>query len=220
MDNLILWRLSIIPTTMAACFICFLAYRDLSVPFNFAVIAVCVGAIAGHAFYLQRKEKAARFDAFYAAATNFGKPGSFDNHFASFEREGTMFECEFPRDEHNTTFEVRFYLPKIYQRFVIQHNSLFKKSFPDCEPLQHPALDGVLLASRNPDFLFKLLKNRNLASEIYNYPEKMLSRFWIVFDDGNFEISWTPNASDQIDGFYQICQTAVVFHDALKKLRG
>jgi hypothetical protein len=77
-----------------------------------------------------------------------------------------------------------------------------------------------LVQARNPEFIHALLKNRAVRDEILNYKASFWGRILISLDDGNFEMTWTPPVSEQIDGFYSVCQSAVVFHDELKKLSG
>ncbi|MGC2235581.1 MAG: hypothetical protein WA584_05445 [Pyrinomonadaceae bacterium] len=196
----------------------FLAYGYLRFPANAAVIAVLAGAIIAVVFFGSRAEKAARLKVFYAAANEFGAPVSFDNYSASFERNGICFECEFPRDKTNNRVKVRFYIPNVRQKFIIQHNALLKKELFDCQYLtSSPLPKDIFLSAGNQDFLLNLLKNKNILDEIYNYPAGFASGFSIVFDDGSFEIEKIPKFSEYHDGFYQLCQTAVVFHDELKK---
>jgi hypothetical protein len=219
MENLILWRFSIIPTIFVVCIIGYLAYEGLTFPFNYTVIAVSALAIIAHIYFLQRKEKAARFKAFYAVVQDFGKPVSFRNFDARFERGETVFDAEFPRHKHDMTFNVRFSITKLYESFIIQHREVFTKSIPGCNPVvPSPLPENFIVSSSSAEFLLNLLKNRRILDEIYNYPNKFLGRFIISFETGNFEIEWTPDINSQIADFYRVCQTAVVFHDELKKL--
>jgi len=195
-----------------------LSFLFLSFPSNFVFGGASLGATIAILYFHNRMEKKARLDVFYQAANTFGRPVSFENHSAAFERDGTNFDIECPKDKYNTAFHARFSIPKVEQSFVIQHNALFKKSIPGCVFVENSPLRGLIfLHASNPDFLLNLLKNKNILNEIYNYPEKVMSNFSIVFDEGSFEIEWTPPLGEQIDGLFQVCQTAAVFYDELKK---
>lgn len=218
MKNLSFWRIAAVIAAMAGTLSGVYAYVYLHFPANAAVIAVSVGAIAAVFFFGSRAEKAARLDIFYKAANEFGTPVSFENYSASFERNGTCFECEFPRGERYSRLKVKFYIPNVRQKFIIQHNALLKKELFDCEYLaSSPLPSDIFLSAGNQDFLLNLLKNKDILNEIYNYPAGFASGFAIVFDEGSFEIEKPPKAGEHYDGFYQLCQTAVVFHDELKK---
>jgi hypothetical protein len=218
MENLLSRRLVIMAITVAAILGGVYGYGYLKFPFNFVVIAISVGAIIAALILETRKEKSARLKIFYSTANEFGRPISFENHFASFERNGTRFDCEFPQDEDNTAIKVSFFLPNIRQRFNIRHGGIFGKSMPGCVPVQLPQLaEHVELQSESAEFLSDLLKNKELVDEIHNYPKSIMTAFSIVFDGGDFLIQWTPRVSEQIDGFRHVCRTAVVFHDELKK---
>jgi hypothetical protein len=219
MENLVAWRFSLIPTMIVAALIGIFAYKNLSAPFNFAVIAVAVAAIGAHVYFLQRKEKAARFEVFYAAVQDFGTPVSFSDTEASFERNGTVFNAQFPKDEYHTTFIVSFSIAKVPEKFVIHHRGYITQSTDECFLLEPSPLPEYFKAgSRNIEFLSNLLKNQKLLDELNSYPDTFAGRFVVFFEDGYCEIEWTPKANEQIDGFYKICQTAVLFHDELKKL--
>jgi hypothetical protein len=218
MENLIHWRIAVVIVTLAGTVFGAFSFTFLTFPSNVVVIAVSVGAIIAVAFFNNRVVKSARLDVFYRTANDFGTPISFENHSASFERNGTRFEGEFPHDKHNNNLKVSFYIPNVREKFIIQHNALLKKELFDCKYLESsPLPSDIFLSAGNQDFLLNLLKNKNILNEIYNYPAKVFSGFSIVFDDGSFEIERVPKISEQVDGFYQVCQTAVVFHDELKK---
>ena len=72
-------------------------------------LVYCMGYVAAH--FSTKAEKKARFEAFYAAVRDFGTPLSFDNYAASFERNGTRFEINYPQDEHDTSLKINFFLP-------------------------------------------------------------------------------------------------------------
>ena len=215
---MILWRLSLLPTVLVATLIGVLAYSKLAVPFNFAVIAVAAAAIGAHAYYLQRREKAARFEVFYAAVQDFGTPVSFSDVEASFERNGTVFNVQFPTDEYHPNFIASFAIAHLGEKFVI-HRGYIQQSTDECFLLEPSPLPEYFRAgSRNIEFLSNLLKNQKILDELISYPDMLLGRFVVFFEDGYCEIEWTPKVNEQIDGFYKICQSAVLFHDELKKL--
>jgi hypothetical protein len=223
MDNLLFQRLFIVFLTVPATFAVIYAIAYLKFPSNVVVAALGVSVAGGLLFYLARKEKKARFEIYYAAATDFGRPVSFTNHSASFERDGTQFDCGFPSGKYDTALKVNFYVPNVRQKFIIQHDSFNRKTLPGCGFVQSTLLsDDFYLQcegiAQSENFLMNLLKNRNITNELYNYPKSMMTAFSIVFDDGSFEMHWTPPVNEQVDGFYRLCQTATVFHDELKKL--
>lgn len=218
MENLVFKRIAggiVIAAGVMGAIYCFFY---LVFPYNFAFGSILGGAAGAVWYFIERAEKTARLNVFYRAANAFGKPAAFDNRSASFERNGTNFGIEFPRDERETWFQVSFFVPKVYRKFIIQHNALLKKSLPGCEFVEDsPLSGGIFLHADDKEFLLKLLENKNIQNEIYDYPESFLTNFSIVFDEGNFEIRWTPPAGEAIDGLYQVCRTAAVFHDELKK---
>jgi hypothetical protein len=223
MDNLLFQRLFIVALTIPATFAVIYAVGFLKFPSNVVVAALGVSVIGALLFYTTRKEKKARFEIYYRAATEFGRPISFDDYTAAFERDGTQFDCGFPSGKYDTALKVSFYVSNVRQRFIIQHDSFNRKTLPECGYVQSTTLsDDFYLqcegSAQSEDFLMNLLKNKNIAGELYNYPKSMMTTFSIVFDDGSFEMHWTPPASVQIEGFYQLCQTAAIFHDELKKL--
>ncbi|HEY0428693.1 MAG TPA: hypothetical protein VGC76_13010 [Pyrinomonadaceae bacterium] len=218
MENLAFQRILIVIVTLLAMLIAAYAYVSLKLPYNAFVIAVCVGVIVAVSYFATRREKAARLDIFYSAANEFGRPVSFDNYSASFERNGTQFDCEFPQGEDNTTLTVSFYIPNVRHKFIIEHGGLFRKNLAGCGDVKSEFVsEDFHVQGEADDFLENFLKNKKITGELYDYPKSIMTAFWIVFDDGNFELQWAPPVSEQIDGFYQICRTAVVFHDELKK---
>lgn len=221
MENVLFQRIVIILLTVAATFAAFYGYAYLKYPANWIVIGISVAVVGGLLSFLSRKEKRARLDAFYRAAGDFGRPLSFADLSASFERDGTQFDCSFPRGEYETSFKANFYLPNLRHKFIIQHDSIGRKTLYGCGPTTSTEVsDDFFLSDDGTDFLPELLKNRTITDELYNYPKSMMSAFWIVFDEGSFEIAWTAPPSLQSDAFYQVCQTASVFHDELKKKSG
>lgn len=219
MENLVLQRLSFSAAMLIGMLVCFFAYRNIEYPLNYGIIAVIAAAVIGYGFFVSRQEKDARHSAVSAVAAQFGRLISFDGSAVSFERGGTIFNAEFPTGKYNNTFKVYFSIPKVFEKFVIQHREILMKSLPGCEPVQSsPLPEGVSLCSQNPEILLNFLKNQRILGEIQNYPAGFMRRFLIVFDGGRFELEWVPRASEQINGFYKVCQTAVVFHDELRKL--
>jgi len=197
------------------------AFKLLKFPANAAVIALAVAAIIVIALLLRRKEKNARFEIYYRTAQELGTPLSFSGLNAAFERNGTRFEADFPQDEDSFYFKVTFHLPNIRQKFSIQNRSLRTTHHDDCywiEEKGSPLPPEFLLQSRNPDFLLELLKTWKIRDEVLSYNVSMWSGISFSFDDGNFEMIWTPPMSEQFEGFDRACRTAVTFHDELQKI--
>lgn len=223
MENLLFQRLLIVFVTIPATFAAIYAVGFLKFPANVVVAAVSIGAIGALIFYSSRKERAARFDVYYSAANDFGRPVSFDNYTAAFERDGTQFDCSFPSGKYDTALKASFYVSNVRQSFIIQHDSFNRRTLAQCGLFNAYHLSGDFhlqceAGAASENFLTALLQNKNIAGELEMYPKSMMTAFSIVFDDGSFEIAWTPGASEQISGFYQVCRTAVAFHDELKKL--
>jgi hypothetical protein len=198
-----------------------LALVGMKFPDSAVVIALAVGAIAGTVYFVQRKEKAARFDVYFRTVGELGQPLSYGSEAAAFERDGTRFEVEFPSGKYHMYFRVTFHLPNLRQKFSVQNKSLATTHHDDCYWIQEqdsPLPPEFLLQSRNPDFLLRLLENRRVRDEILNYNASMWSHVSVSFADGDFELRWTPPLSEQIDGFDRACRTAVVFHDELRKI--
>ena len=197
------------------------AFKFLKFPANAAVVALAVAAVVAIIVILRRKEKNARFEIYYRTAQEFGTPLSFSGMSAAFERNGTRFEADFPEGEYNFYFKVNFYLPNIRQKFSIQNKSLRTAHHDDCyriEEKDSPLPPEFLLQSRNPDFLLQLLKIWKIRDEVLSYNASMWSGISFSFDDGNFEMIWTPPVSEQFEGFDRACRTAVTFHDELQKI--
>lgn len=211
----ILMTVGMIITTMAGV----LAFAFMKFPDNLLVITASVALCGAIIFLVQRKEKAARFNVYYATVQEFGKPLYFGNLNAAFERDGTRFEVRFPRGKHSLFFTVRFYIPDSREKFSIQNRNFHTTHHDDCQIIVEAGLPPeYLLQSRNPAFLPSLLKQRQIRDEVLNYGASFWGRTSISFDEGAFELIWTPPVSEQIDGFYTVCQTAVIFHDELRKI--
>ena len=196
-----------------------LAFAYLKFPENAVVIFLAVAVSAGIFYFLQRQEKAARFDAYYSAVREFGTPLSFNNQEAAFERHGTRFDVGFPYGENNAVFKVNFYVPHVEEKFSVQNRTLLVTRYDDCQEITNsPLPPEYLVQSRSPEFLLNLLRNREVLDEVLNYRASFWGRISISFADGSFEMVWAPPVSEQIDGFAQICRSAVVFHDELKKI--
>lgn len=197
-----------------------LAFAFMKFPENAVVIFLAVALAVGLTFYSKHKEKSARFNIFYSTIQDLGTPISFGNTAAAFERNGTRFDTDFPKGEHDNFFKVRFYLPNVREKFSIQNKSLLTEFHDDCQVIEHSALpQEYRLQSRNPEFLLNFLNQRQICNEVQNYPAGFFGRILISFDYGEFEMIWTPPLSEQIEGFYQVCHSAVVFHDELKKFQ-
>lgn len=220
MTNTLTLRLLMVAIIMATTIAGFLAFAFMKFPKNLAVIIPSILLCIGGVWLIKRKEKAARFDIYYSTVKEFGTPLSFSNANAAFERNGTRFDVEFPKNEDACFFKVNFYVPNIKEKFSVQNRTLAVFYDEDCQAIQNsPLPQEYLLQSRNPEFLLKFLEIREIRNEVLNYKASFFGRILFSFTDGNFEMIWTPPISQQIAGFYQICQSAVVFHDELKKLR-
>jgi hypothetical protein len=219
MDNVLALRLLLAAVIMIAVTAGFLAFYFMKFPENAVVIALSAAATVGITFFVRKREKAARFEVYYKTIQEFGRPIAFGNVDVAFERNGTRFDVDFPKGEHNFYFKVNFHLPNMREKFSIQNKSLATRFADDCQVVQDsPLPPEYLVQSRNPVFLLNFLRNREILDEISNYKASFWGRTLISFDDGAFEMMWTPPVSEQIDGFYQVCQTAVVFHDELKRI--
>lgn len=189
-------------------------------PMNIGGIILAVVATIGASYFSSKAEKRARFEAFYAAIQNFGTPLSFDNYSGAFERNGVRYEINFPQGENDTALKISFFVTENHQRFIIQHQGLLLKLLPDCPQMENsPLSPDYNLRAQNHEFLARFVQIPAIRDEIYEYPSNFFTRLIITFDAGNFELQWTPKMSEQMEGVYKICKTAVVFHDELKKLR-
>ena len=222
MDNLPALRLLMAAAIMAGTTAVILAFTYMKFPGNAVVVFFSVIVAGTVVFFVHKKERAALFDVYYSTVQEFGKPISFNKTSASFERNGTRFDVDFPQGEHKMFFRVNFYLPNIKEKFSIQNKSLGTKHHSDCYWIQDdsPLPPDYLLQTRNVDFLLNFLKNRGVYGEILSYNASFWSGISFSFEDGSFEMIWTPPYSEQIDGFYRACRSAVIFHDELKKLSG
>lgn len=199
-----------------------LAFAYMKFPGNAVVIFFSVVITAGVVFFAQKKENAARFEAYYSTVQELGKPISFNKTSASFERNSTQFDVDFPYGKHRFFFKVNFYLPNLREKFSIQNKSLATTHHSDCYWIQEdsPLPPEYLLQTQNIDFLLNFLKKPEIKNEVLSYEASFWGRISISLEDGSFEMIWTPSASEQIDGFQRVCRSAVVFHDELKKLSG
>ncbi len=219
MNNLMPLRILMIAVIIIATTAGGLAFGFMKFPENAVVIAFLVAAVGGVVFFIQRREKAARFDIYYRTVQEFGQPINFGNLDAAFERAGTRFNVEFPKDEDSLFFKVNFRLPNLRQKFSIQNRTLATRFDDDYQILQDSSLPPEYVAqARNGEFLLNFLKISAIRNEILNYKASFWGRILIKLDDGDFEMLWSPPLSEQIEGFYQICQSAVVFHDELKRI--
>ena len=221
MNNPIALRVLMIGAIMIATVAGFLALAYMKFPDSLLIVIPSVALVSLAVFFVQRSEKAARFNVYYTTVQEFGTPVSFGKYEAAFERNGTRLDVIFPHGEYDNFFKVNFYLPNLRQKFSIQNRTLATSFDDNCQVMQDSPLPAeYLVQSRNPEFIRAFLKNRAVRDEILNYKASFWGRILISLDDGNFELQWTPPVSEQIDGFYSVCQSAVVFHDELKKLSG
>jgi hypothetical protein len=220
MDNLPALRFLMTAVILIASAAGTLAFAFMKFPDNAVVIGVSIALTAAVAFFVRRKEKSARFDVYYKTAQELGTPAAFGDLSGAFERNGTRIEVDFPQGKHSFFFKVNFYLPNLRQKFSVQNKSLATVHHNDCYRIgqDSPLPEDYLLQSRNPDFLLHLLKNTEILNEILSYKASMWGRISISFEDGDFEMIWTPPMSEQLDGYQRVCRTAVVFHDELQKI--
>ena len=219
MNNAMTMRFLMIGVITIASIIGVLAFTYMKFPDNAIVIAPLVAVVAGVVYFIQRQEKAARFDIYYRTVQEFGTPVNFADLDAAFERAGTHFDVEFPKGKYSFFFKVSFHIPNVRQKFSFQNRSLATRFADDCQVITDSVLPSdFLVQARNPEFLQNLLKNQTVRDEILSYTASFWGRTLIAFDDGAFEMIWAPPIGEQIDGFYQVCQSAVVFHDELKRI--
>lgn len=218
--NPLVLRMTMTAGIIVATFVGVAAYAYMKFPENAVVIFCAVAAMAVIVFFVQRQEKTARFNVYYSTVQEFGTPINFGKTDAAFERDGTRFNIEYPQNENQPSFKVNFFLSGIREKFVIQNRTIASRFPDDCPFLENsPLPEDYAAQSRNPAFLLAFLNNPEVRGEILNYKASFWGRISISFDDGSFEMVWTPPISEQIDGFYQLCKSAAVFHDELKKLK-
>jgi hypothetical protein len=219
MNNPLPLRLLMIFVMLVSMLAAALAIIKLKFPENAVVVFLAVAATAAVIFFAHKKEEAARFDVYYTTVREFGTPVHFGKHESAFERDGTRFDIKYPHGKYENFFKVNFHLPKLGEKFSIQNRTLATRYDDDCRTIENSTLPPeYLVQSRNPEFLLNFLKNRAVRDEILNYTASIWGRILISLDGGYFQITWVPPVSEQIEGFYRICQSAVVFHDELKKL--
>jgi hypothetical protein len=219
MHNPLFLRIVLVIVTIAATLAGFLGFVKLNSPYGYLAAGVAAFFLLGTVFFVKRTEKSVRFQAFYAAVRDFGEPLFFNNYAAAFERNGTRFDASFAQGKYDPAFKIRFYIPHLREKFFILSRRVLIGVYEDCVRIQgSPLPDDYVQHSRNPEFFLRLLNNRKILSEILSYQHSIWESFNISFEDGDFEISYTPKISQQREGFYRVCSTAVVFHDELKAL--
>ncbi len=220
MENLVVMRITLVIVILLAVALGIIAGAYWSFPMNVGGVILAVAATIAVTYFSAKAEKRARFEAFYGAIRNFGTPLSFDNYSGAFERNGVRFEINFPQGENDTALKINFFVSGNNQRFIIQHEGLILKLLPDCPHLNTSLLSSDYhLNAKDTDFLLRFVQIPAIREEIYGYPSSFFSKMVITFDAGNFELLWTPKMSEQAEGVYKICKTAIVFYDELKKLR-
>lgn len=219
MNNTLATRFLLVAVIMIGTVGGVLAFAFMKFPDNAIVIALAVAVVSGGAYFSHRQDKKARFDIYYQTVQEFGTPVNFGKWDAAFERNGTRFDIDFPQGENSPFFKVNFHIPNLYHKFSVQNRTLATRYDDDCQVVLDSTLpQEYVVQARNPEFLLNFLKNRQIRDEILNYNASLWGRILIALDDGAFEMIWTPPVSEQIEGFYQICQSAVVFHDELKRI--
>ena len=220
MENLVFWRIMMGLLMAAGMTGAMLAIFFMKFP-DSLLVAVPAAVLGGAALYFHnKKEKTARLDVYYRTAEAFGTPVAFGNLSAAFERNGSRFDVDFPQGKNSPYFKVNFRVPNLWRKFSVQSRTLLTKRHYDCHELEETPLppDQFRVQAREPEFLVNFLKNRLVRDELSNYTPSIWTGFSILFEDGDFEMIWTPPGSEQIDGFYQACQSAVVFHDELQRI--
>ena len=165
-----------------------------------------------------------------AIAAKFGRRvevSADDDYTVGFARDGTVFVGKIEwlagieRFAREAEFMVRFSQPDMQEKFFLQHQSVFSKHSPDCQPVSLPALpEGFILHSLNAEFSASLFADGKILAEIRKYPASWTDRFRIAFENGRFELTWrVAGMSEESDTsimkekLQQVCQTAVVFHE-------
>lgn len=222
MDNPLVLRTVMAFVVIITMGIAALALINLKFPDNAIISGIAAAVLAGTVFFVTRREKAARYDVYFRTVAELGRPIAYKKETAAFERDGTRFDIEFPSGEYHMYFLVTFRLPNLRQKFSIQNKTLGTVHHDDCyriDEKESPLPPEFLLQARNPDFLLKLLENRRFRDEVTSFNASMWTgNISISLDDGDFALRWTPPLSEQIDGFYSVCHSAVVFHDELKNI--
>lgn len=199
-----------------------LALINLKFPENVIIAGIAAAVLIGTVWFVTSREKAARYDVYFRTVEELGRPLAYKKETAAFERDGTRFDVEFPSGEYHMYFLVTFRLPHLRQKFSIQNKTLSTTHHDDCYRIPEdnsPLPPEFLLQARNPDFLLKLLENRRFRDEVSSFDASMWTgNISISFDDGDFALRWTPPISEQIDGFYSVAHSAVVFYEELKKI--
>lgn len=164
-------------------------------------------------------------------ARRFGEVVAHDDKSLSFRRKETLFNWEAIFGGH----KAGFFLPEIKQRFYIQNQSSanaepksmlaqmldstsqsWTDSATDCKPVEVSRFPSeVKLYSRNAEYLQSLLSDPRFGTALDKY---LFDNFKIAFDEGNFEFSWQTGSNEESSDFRRICQTTIVFHDAISAL--
>lgn len=219
MSDLLASRIMLMLLILAAVAGGALAAAYVRFPDSLLIILPVAAALGGGIWFILRKERLARFEAFYSTVQEFGTPISFQNVEGAFERDGTRFDIAFPQGENHTYFRVKFFLPDIAEKFSIQNRTLATVYEPDCVDLSKEFLpEEYLVQARNAEFARELFENRLLLGEVLNYKASFWGGLKLGFADGSFDFQWVPPIADQVEGLYKVCRTAVVFHDELRKL--
>jgi hypothetical protein len=195
-------------------------------------LSVLIGFAIAAIFLKAKRGKSLR----YSTARNFGEVVSYNDESLSFVRDSTTFCWEMAWSGHQISFQ----LPETREKFSIRHqawtlipadmmmyakmlsNDRPKKEFAenlfsDCQTFQIPGLpDEFILQSRNTAFLQAVLSSHNVKMTLNKH---LSQKFRIVFDGNYFEMNWQTGSNEEVEDFRQICQTAIIFCDELKKLR-
>lgn len=136
MDNLPALRFLMVAVMLIATTAGTLAFAFMKFPDNAVVIFFSVALIVVVVFFVQKKENAARFEAYYSTVQELGTPVSFNKYSASFERNGTRFDVDYPQGKNSMFFKVNFYVPKIKEKFPFKTNRWRQSIIPIVTGLQ------------------------------------------------------------------------------------
>jgi hypothetical protein len=198
--------------------------------------------------FIKRKQKAALIEEKILSdiGSKFGEVVSYEASSLSrslcFEHHGTLFELKViptidgAAKATGTENKVQFNLPNLHEKFYIRHRSFFFSKNPtDCQEVQVKMPDDFIFVSCHPQFLSDLMEKEDVRNEICKYQKTVSGKFDIAFENGLFTATWYrglysgdemtwdsawygENAQAEGQKLQQICQTAVVFYDALSKI--
>lgn len=179
--------------------------------------------------------------------SKYGKVISLDvsnfKRSISFERGETIFNLKVTPISIGDSYleltenKIQFSVTNLREKFYIRQKSFFAPdNFEGCQSVQITMYDDFIFYSLHPQFLSNLMQNEKIRSEIYKYRKKVSRKFSVAFENEVMTIIWDRSRNDgeiawdtaiyretpqaEVQKLEQICQTAVVFYDELKKLEG